>query len=166
MPGFSKYAYRLNRFFLYIILALIVLFAGQKLIHYSKSLKFYNNYLSHWEMALIHANAKDIIFPEFSGTNHVQYMENLIKLMKKQSIRIPQSNTRQPYVYQIPETGNFSHQTIFVLCFEKKIILYGLSQTTFSRIDNIIDGTDGITTGKFKGKLQKDNIHYAGIWNI
>ncbi len=166
MLGFSKHINRFSAFCLYLFLALIVLAAGQKAIRYSKDLKFYNGYLLNWEIAMTRTCADTFIFPVFSGKNHIQYMDNLVKLMDKQSIRIPESNTKRPYIYQISKTDDVNLQPIFLLCFEKKIILYGLSQTTFFRLDKFIDGAFDANNGKFKGQLQKDNIHYDGIWNI
>jgi hypothetical protein len=166
MPGFAKTTHRLTSFFLYMVLILIVVTSGLKAIDYAKDFRFYNHYLSKWESALTRAFATDMRFPHFSGRNHVHYMDTLIRQMKKNTITIPGSNAKKPYMYQISKTGLSNRQDIFLLCFEKKIILYGLSKTTFNLLDKKIDQQLGKSTGKFKGNLQKDNEHYTGIWEL
>jgi len=148
------------------VLALIVIVAGIKAVNYSTDFKFYSHYLLKWESALTRLFAQDIILPHFSGKNHVRYMDDLVHLMNTLQIEVPSSNTGRPYVYQLSKIGYSKNQDIFLLCFEKKIILYGLSKTTFNMLDKNIDGQPGKNSGKLKGKLQKDNEHYAGIWEL
>jgi hypothetical protein len=166
MSGFERTTDRSASFFIYLIMTLIVLGAGFKLINHSAKVHFYYDYLLKWESALTRLFSKDIELPHFSGENHIEYMNKLVKLMKNTSIEVPQSNTHRPYVYQISEKGLSERQNIFLLCLEKKIILYGLPKTIFNMLDNNIDGQLDNKTGKFKGKLQKDKKHYAAIWEL
>lgn len=166
MPLLAKRANRLTSFFIYVIFAMIVLIFGFKAINYSIDFSFYTHYLLKWETALTGIVARDVMLPNFSGKNHIEYMDNIVKLMQKIPMEVPKSNTDCPYLYQISEKGLSKRQDIFLLCFEKKIILYGLSETTFNMLDKNIDGKLGRNGGKFKGKLQKDNEHYACIWQF
>ncbi len=104
--------------------------------------------------------------PDLSCDNYTGYMDNLVRLMHRNSIPAPASNTQKPYIYKIDKIGFTESQNIFLLYFDSKIILYGLSKTTFNMLDKFIDESDGSRAGKFKGKLQKDKIHYIGIWEF
>lgn len=166
MPGFEKTSNRLISFFIYSLLIVIVISAGTKVIQYSTDIKFYNRFLLKWESALTTALANNMDCPIFTGKNHVEYMDNLVRRMEKIPVSIPSSNSSRPYVYHISKTGESNLQSIFLLYLENKIILYGLSKTTFNMLDKNIDGKIDKKAGAFKGKLQKDNEHYAGIWEL
>jgi len=162
----EKAVNRLVSLFIYTILSFMVIAAGLKAIHSASGLHVYTHYLLKWKIAITRMSASDIQFPQFSGKNHIQYMNALVKTMQKASIRIPGSNTRYPYIYQIHEKNYSISNDIFLLCFEKKIIIYGLSKTVFNMLDKQIDGNLNKNTGNFTGRLQKDNEHYTGIWKL
>ncbi len=166
MTSFAKTSGRFTSFIIYTCLSLLVLWAGFKIINYSIRLNYYTNYLLQWEIALTRLFAKNIKPPDFTNNNHIEYMENIVKLLKKNSIEIPLSNTTRPYLYKIFEKGSSQPQEIFLLCLEKKIILYGLSKTTLDMLDKTIDGTIDNKDGDFKVKLLKSNKNYAGIWKL
>lgn len=165
MPGLARPVNRTSAFILYALLAAVVLFTGKKLHHYASDIKFNYFYLKAWEDAATQAGAKEIIFPEFTGRNHVEYMEKLIQLFTSGAISVPGSNTDRPYIYRISKAGSPASQT-FVLCLENQIIVYGLPKTTFDAVDNRIDGETDTRKGRFKGKLQKDKEHYVGILTL
>ncbi|NOX35447.1 MAG: hypothetical protein GXP56_17240 [Deltaproteobacteria bacterium] len=166
MPGFAKKTNRLTSFFIYVVFIIIAAGAGIKAVRYSKDLNFYYNYLLKWETALTILSSKDLALPRFTGINRMEYMDNLVKLMGKLSIKVPRSNTRHAYIYQMFDKEFSKHRDVFLMCFEKKIILYGLSKTTFNMLDKNIDGKLGRNKGKFRGKFQKDKDCYAGIWEL
>ncbi len=157
---------RISSFVIYLILVLFVINAGSRAVNYSVDTHFYYYYLMKWESCLTKFNSKGKTFPVLSNKNYVGYMESLIQLLRRNSIPVPVSNTNKPYIYKINKTGFSKTQKIFLLCFGKKIILYGLSKTTFNMLDKLIDERYDNKSGRFTGKLQKDKIHYAGIWNL
>lgn len=150
----------------YCITALVVLAAGHKIFYRSKHLNFYYHYLLNWEKTITTAVTRDVRFPAFLPGQHAQYMEKLIKQFSDHSIDIPFSNTDHPYIYVLSKKKEVVKQQAFLLCFEHKIIIYGLPKKIFIKLDKIIDGKPQKNQGKFKGKLQKDKKHYAGIWEI
>ncbi|MFH2058216.1 MAG: hypothetical protein ABIJ59_04885 [Pseudomonadota bacterium] len=166
MPGLEKTSNFLTSFFIYVLITLVVMAVGFKAIHYSAHLKFYTRYLQQWEQSLTQLAAKDTGGPEFTGNNHVPYMEQMVRHMKTLAIPIPESNTGKSYVYSIPKRGLTEQQDIFLLCFEQRIVLFGLSKTTFNMLDKNIDNKLDEKNGKFTGKQQKDNADYTAIWKL
>lgn len=163
MP-FARPADRLSTFLLYSMLLILVAGAGTVVVNHSRRLSFYAHFLLKWESALTRFMAKDAVWPQFTGNNHVQYMDDLAARMKAQQVQVPTSNTGRPYIWHLP--GDQGTGDLFVLCMEKKIILYGLPEKFFIALDKKIDGKSGPRQGRFTGKLQKDKEHYAGIWKI
>lgn len=166
MAGIEKTTNFAVSFLIYSLLSIIVIVAGLKAIRYSNHLKFYSNYLLGWERALVQLSSKDVLMPSFNGNNHVEYMNSFVRALKNQQIQIPDSNTPRPYVYKISGQATWDDQMIFLLCFEKKIVLFGLSKTTFNMLDKNIDGELGTTSGKFTGKKQKNHATHTGIWTL
>ncbi len=166
MSNYEHTIDRLSSFIIYMILTLFVLFAGSRIINYSIDTNFYYYYLLKWESCLTQFTSKETNFPDLSHKNYIGYMDNLVKLFQMNSISVPSSNTKKPYVYKIVKTGFSKNQDIFILCFDRKIIIYGLSKSTFNMLDKFIDGSDGNKSGEFKGRLQRDKTHYVGTWNL
>ncbi len=166
MQGFQKNYDFLTSFFIIIVASLLILVAGFKVIQYSSDFKFYTRFVLKWEQSLTLLSSKDTIPPTFSGTNHVQYMDQMIAHMKTLGIPIPKSNTTKPFVYRITRLGADKHQDIFLLGFEQKIVLFGLSKTTFNMLDKKIDNKVDKNNGTFKGKKQTNSEIYTGIWTL
>ncbi|PIE62050.1 MAG: hypothetical protein CSA29_00140 [Desulfobacterales bacterium] len=160
----ARFANRFSSFCVYTLLLLITVEAGSLLFKRSKQFSFYAHYLLKWESALTQLKAKDTIWPEFKGTNHIEYMDGLIKLMKAHHIDVPTSNTQCAYVWRLEKEPEI--KDVFVLCMDKKIILFGLSKSLFDRLDKQIDGENDPLRGQFNGKLQRNKGQYVGIWEI
>lgn len=161
-----KTADRFTSFILYTILVSIVLLSGIKFVNSSKRVFFYYNYLLKWENALTRVLAMEVKLPQFKGNNHMEYMKNLTVLMGKESIEVPVSNTKHPYIYKISEKWPSLRQDIFLLFLENRVILYGLSKKIFHMLDKKIDGKIDKKSGNFMGQLQKNGINYVGIWKL
>lgn len=148
---------------LYIGLIALTLWGGSRVINYSLDSKFYKDFLLKWEVSLRSYSAKNVIWPHFSGDNHVEYMDHLTQLMGRGDISPPQSNTGRPYVYRLNKIGR-EQEDIFLLCLCDRIILYGISKDTFTGIDRFVDGEPGKDKGSFIGRLSKDGRTYIGLW--
>jgi hypothetical protein len=146
------------------LIALMV-WGGSRLINYSLDSKFYKDFLLQWETSLRSYSAKSGIWPHFSGSNHVEYMNNLCQLIERAGISLPKSNTGRSYVYRIKKIGK-EQDDIFILCFLNRIILYGISKDTFTRIDRFVDGELSKEKGFFTGHLSKDGRTYIGLWRL
>jgi len=150
---------------LYLALLCFVLWGGARLINRSLESKFYKDYLMKWDIAVMTYSLTKATWPQFTGGNHVDYMDSLISAMAGRSVTPPASNTTRPYIYQIKKIGA-SEETIFLLCFSDRIILYGISEKTFSRIDTYIDGKTGRDSGKVTGNPSKDGRTYIALWHM
>ncbi len=95
----------------------------------------------------------------------MEYMNNLSQLIERADISLPKSNTGRSYVYRIKKIGK-EQDDIFILCFSDRIILYGISKDTFTRIDRFVDGELSKEKGFFAGHLSKDNRTYIGLWRL
>jgi len=161
----GKAADRLASIFVYAALGGLALWAGTRLINSSLDSRFHNDFLLKWEAVLRTYNQQGGTWPRFTGGNHVQYMEKLVRLMRNRGFPPPNSNTGHPYVYLIDKIG-VPDEEIFVLCFPQRIILYGVSAETFARLDESIDGRTDPKRGMFKGRQSRNGLTYTGLWQI
>jgi len=165
MPLSGKVVDKLLFLVLYAGIIALVLWGGSRIINYSLDSKFYKDFLLQWEASLRSYSAKIGIWPHFSGSNHIEYMDNLTRLMGRSDTLPPQSNTGRSYVYRIKKIGR-EEEDIFLLCFSNRIILYGISKDTFIKIDRFVDEEPGKDKGLFTGRLSKDGKTYIGLWRL
>ncbi len=150
---------------LYILLMCLVTWAGFRIVNYALETRFYKDFLIEWEIAVKDYSLNGGSWPLFKGNNHIEYMDSLVSLMKASDIPPPHSNTKRPFVYRLRKIGPAEEQ-IFLLCFSDKIILYGLSEETFRKIDGMVDDTPDETAGAFTGRRGKEGTAYIGVWKL
>jgi len=150
---------------IYLTLCVMVLWAGSGLINYCLEYKFYRKYLLAWESAGIRLANKEVNWPRFDGTNHDQYMREIVNKMEAYGIMPPLSNTNLPYTYTLERLWG-KKEKVFILLFPDKMIVYGLSRRTFEKIDRYVDGCVDFKTGKVEGKQGKDESTIICIWRI
>jgi hypothetical protein len=156
---------RFSSIAIYIGFGCLVLWAGIALINHSLESTFYKDYLLKWEVALSAYEKGSGSFPEFSGTSHVEYMDEVSRLMKTMGSPPPKSNTDRPFVYRLKKIGS-PDEDILLFCKARMIVLYGISTDTFKNMDEYIDGEHEPEKGAFRGRLSKDKRTYVGIWMI
>lgn len=152
---------RLMSFIVYSVFAGLALWAGIRLINHSLNTRFYEDFFLGWERAIRTYNKQGSGWPQFTGSNHAAYMENLVKLMRRRDTAPPTSNIQKPFVYRLDRLGD-PKEDIFFLCFPGKMVLYGMSFKTFSYLDERIDGRVDEETGHFRGRISKDGFSYIG----
>lgn len=150
---------------LYILVASIVLWAGFGLINRGFEVRFFKDYLVQWEVGINAFTARQGMWPKFSGTNHVDYMDRLAKQMTSAGVALPNSNTRKAYRYRMERFGSMD-EDIFVLCFHDRIILYGISGSTLGQLDKVVDRHTDLLRGRVSGRPGKNPNTYIGIWQI
>ena len=150
---------------LYIALIGLVSWGGVRIINYSLEARFYRDYLIKWDIAVMSYSVKGDSWPHFTGSNHVEYMDSLVSSMSRGGVFLPKANTDRTYIYRIRKIVS-PEEIIFVLCLQDSIILYGISENTFERIDSHIDGKVDKRTGKFTGKRSADGKAYVGRWRL
>lgn len=165
MPVQGRTVDRLTSIAIYVGLAILVLWAGVKLISHSLETKFYKDFLLKWELSVQRHNREGGPWPHFSGDNHVQYMDRLIQLMRDNGASPPKSNTKRAYVYRLNRLGS-PEEDLFLLCFSNRIVIYGMSEKTFVKMDKFIDGRADHEGGRFAGRSSKDGATYVGVLQL
>lgn len=150
---------------LYTLVAIGMVWLGSRMINYALDAKFYNDFLSGWEMALIKYRHQSGIYPEFNGGNHKKYMQKLVHAMTHSMVPPPTSNTDQPFIYSIDKIGRKA-QRVFVLALSDRMVLYNLPPKTIRMLDKVIDGQHDFETGRFTGRRGNDGMTYIGIWKL
>ena len=150
---------------MYALIAAMTIWGGIRLINSSIDTRLYTDYLQKWVVAIDDYDSEGRRWPQFSGGNHSDYMEMLAHSMRRASVTAPPSNTQRPYVYKIGKIGSKA-TFIFLLCFADKIILYGIPEKTFERLDVLIDGVPGPEKGNFTGYRSKAKKTYTGIFKL
>jgi len=150
---------------IYLMLCAMALWAGTALINYSIANKFYKDYLIAWRLAGERYINKETPWPVFTGTNHAQYMEQLVRAMESRGIYPPKSNTEKPYTYVLDRLWK-KEEHIFILLLPEKMIVYGMSQQTYGKVDKYVDGLFDMKRGAFRGKISKDRSTIIGIWGM
>ncbi len=150
---------------LYTLLAVGMIGFGNRLINHALDTRFYNEYLSQWEMALMAFRHQAGDYPVFTGGNHQKYMELLVEAMNLKAVTVPMSNTRLPFSYKIDKVGAKA-ETVFLLALDDRIVLYNLPPKTVRMLDKTIDGRLGLDSGALTGMPSKDGMTYIGIWRL
>jgi len=150
---------------IYIALLGLVIWGGIRIVNFALESRFYKDFLLKWDVAITSYSVKRGQWPQFSGSNHIEYMDNVVSAMTMSSIVTPVSNTKRSYVYSLKKIGP-PEENIFVLCFPDRIILYGISERTFMRLDTFIDGTSDKKTGRFIGRPSADGMMFIGLWRL
>jgi hypothetical protein len=141
--------------------SIFALWAGIKLINHSLDTKFYKDFFVPWDLALCTYNSQGGLWPQLSGGNQVAYMDHLAQQMQNRGTPPPSSNTERAYVYRLKRLG-YPKEHIFLLCFSHKIVLYGISEKTFAKMDTWIDGEVNDKRGLFTGRQSTDGMTYIG----
>jgi len=165
MPLTGERVNRLISVIFYIAITILIVRGGIFTVNYSLESKFYHDFLVQWETSIMEMSVKKYVWPVFTGDNHVEYMDNLVKSLKVKTVPVPESNTGKCYVYKIDRIG-FQNEELFILCFFNRIIVYGISEKTFKKIDIFIDGKNSIDKGKFTGKADHNSPTLTGVWQL
>ncbi|HDG97512.1 MAG TPA: hypothetical protein ENG73_05000 [Desulfobacterales bacterium] len=150
---------------IYLGLCAMAVWAGSALINYSLDTKLYKDYLLVWIVCGQRFNEKQVPWPSFDGTNHIAYMSELVRRMRRAGITPPDSNTKVPYAYLLDRLWE-KEEKIFVLLLPDRMIIYGMSRPTFEKVDDQVDGTVDLGRGRFKGKVSKDGTTIIGMWGM
>lgn len=164
--GFSpKATDRFSFGVLYVLVASLVLWAGLGFVNRGFELRFLKDYLVQWEIGLRAFTAQQGKWPEFSGTNHVDYMESLVHRMTTAGVALPDSNTSIAYRYHMERFG-YEDEDIFILCLNNQIVLYGISGKTLGQLDKVVDRYIDLERGLVSGRPGKNPNTYIGMWQL
>lgn len=165
MPVSGRAVDRLASMVIYAGFGCLTLWMGIKLINHSLETTLQKDFLMKWEVALQRFNTEGGVWPHFSGGNHVAYMDRLTQFMGNKGAPPPLSNTNRAYIYRLHRWG-WPEERIFLLCLSNRVVLYGVSDKTFLKMDKWIDGEAGEEKGRFTGRRSKDGVSYVGMWKL
>lgn len=166
MAPSPKSADRFSFGMVYAMVALITLWAGFRLVNHGLESRFFNDYLLQWEVSMQAYSVRQGFWPQFTGSNHVDYMNRLTQAMKAAGVQPPKSNTDVTFQYQISPLGG-EDEDIFVLCFHNRLLLYGLSRNTINRIDRCVDHHADLKRGRITGYPGHHSANtYIGMWRL
>ena len=150
---------------LYTMVAVILIWTGFPLLNQGLASRFFKDYLLQWEVSIRAHSAQQGRWPVFSGSNHVSYMDSVVRNMAGDGVPLPNSNTNVTYRYHIDKFGS-GDEDIFILCFHDRLMLYGLSDNSLNRLDKTIDNHQDLMHGQVRGYLGKNGKTFIGMWRI
>lgn len=163
----GRTANRIISVILYFGLCLLILKGGFVLINYSVDSKFYSDFLVPWKSAAEAYKSKAGDWSGFTGSNHLNYMDQLVRLMQRSDIYPPESNTGRKFIYRIKQTDFTSREyRVLLLCLDQRIVIYGLPEKTSRRIDRFIDDHQSWNGGSFTGELTQPDQTITGTWRL
>ena len=101
MPLSGKAADKIIFAALYAGIFVLTFWGGVRIINYSLESKFYRDFLLKWEVSVRAFSAEKVVWPHFTGGNHMEYMGDLVSQMHDRNISPPASNTVCSYIYRI-----------------------------------------------------------------
>lgn len=150
---------------LYVVACLTTLWFGFYISNNALEIRFLKKYLLQWEVCLRAFQAHQGRWPDFSGGNHVAYMDELVRRISREGIVVPCSNTGGAYYYRISKLGR-ADESIFVLVLHDRLILYGISEKTLGKLDRLVDGRIDLNGGQVSGSAASDRLTFIGQWRL
>lgn len=151
---------------IYSVVAIVVVIHGGRLMtNYVLDTVFYNDYLMPWKLQLISMRHLTFAWPELKAQDPAGYMQTLVQSMAAAGVVPPKSNTAKCYLYQLNKFGEKARQ-ILIVGTSEKIILYNLPESTFTRMDRLIDNQADANAGHFTGIPSKDGVSLIGHWQL
>jgi len=160
-----KGADKLSYVAIYLLLAVIAVWGGGKVVNYAVDFSFYRDFLMPWEVRLLEMRHRSLRIPAYTREHPVAYMESIVDVMKANGMPLPTSNTEHAFVYRLSRFGGDKNKILIVFN-GRKILIYGLPDATFRRLDRFVDGRFDSTQGEFTGQLSKDRVTYIGAWKL
>jgi hypothetical protein len=161
----AKASDRMNFGALYLLGVVLVLWTGLGLVNRGLEMRLFKDYLLRWEVCLTEYDARQGVWPVFSGDNHTAYMDRLVAGMTHLGIAPPGSNTKTMYRYRIEKFGG-ADEKIFVLCLPDRMVIFGLSKQSLLHIERLVDQHVDLSSGRITGRPGKEPGTYIGQWRL
>lgn len=151
---------------IYVVVAVLVVVQGARAIaNFALDASFYNNWLRFWQVQLVQMRYRTIVWPAYDRQDPAVYMETLVRLMQREGLTPPGSNTGKEYLYRLSRFGQRSVQLLLV-CTREQIVIFNLPESTFRRIDRFVDGNVSPETGQFTGSWSADGMTRIAVWKV
>ena len=148
-----------------LVVALVSIWFGAGLLNRSLETRLVNEVLFEWQRLGQGFAAGGGHWPEFKGSNHVVYMRALMERMRRQGLVSPQQARTLSFAPRLERMGSKDEQ-LFLLLLPGRMVIFGLSDNTFARIDGQVDGASGPARGDFTGRPSSDGNQMIGYWQL
>jgi len=148
---------------LYAGLLLLTVWGGGKAIGYFQDYRFYSTFLAGWQRALAAYGESGRPWPVFSGSNHVAYMQALVRSLQEAVGFHPPGEGRGAYMVRIDKPWQ-DPEDVFLLALPGKVVLYGLSRGSAERVDGFVDGQRNLRAGAFQAAPSHDGQTVIAVW--
>ncbi len=161
----AKGAERLAFAGVFLFIALISTWFGGGLIRRSQETHLVREVLFEWQRFGQGFNARGGGWPVFKGSNHVAYMQELVKRMGRLGLISPQQMQRIGFTPRLKHLWRADEQ-LFLLLLPGRMVIFGLSAQTYAYIDGQVDGVNDPARGKFTGRPAVDENRMIGYWQL
>jgi hypothetical protein len=151
--------------FMALSVALISIWFGAGLLDRSLETRLIKDVLFEWQRLGQRFAAGGAPWPEFTGNNHVAYMEALLKKMRHQGLVSTRQVRRLSFAPRLKRMGR-PDERLFLLLLPGRLVIFGLPTETFARIDNRVDGVFDPARGDFTGRAASDDNRMIGYWRL
>lgn len=148
-----------------LFIALISIWFGDGLINRSQETRFVKEVLFEWQRFGQGFNARGGVWPVFEGSNHVAYMQELVKRMGHLGVVSPQRLQRIGFTPRLKRLWRADEQ-LFLLLLQGRMVIFGMSAQTYARIDGQVDGVNDPARGNFTGRPAVDENQMIGYWQL
>jgi hypothetical protein len=149
----------------FMVVALISLWFGGGLINRSLETRLIREVLFDWQRLGQRYAAGGGPWPVFEGNNHVAYMQELIARMRDQGLISPRKARRLAFAPRLKRIGR-PDEGLFVLLLPGRMVIFGLSQASYARIDTRVDGAHDPARGRFTGRRATNGNQMIGHWQL
>jgi hypothetical protein len=150
---------------LYVSVGMLTLWAGFRMADLGLEMRFVNDFLKRWEIGLAAYQADQGQWPVFNGNDHLAYMEELTRSMRRAGMSPPPSNLAAAYRYRLERFTGDSEE-IFLLCLNDRIVLFGITEKTLEILDKAVDRRPDLSDGRLVGRPGKTKTTYIGQWRL
>jgi hypothetical protein len=148
-----------------LVVALISIWLGSGLVNHSLETRLVREVLFEWQRLGQRFGSGGGPWPNFEGNNHVAYMQELLSKMRHEGLISPQKARRLAYAPRLKRIGR-PDERLFVLLLPGRMVVFGLSQRSFARIDRQVDGANDPARGRFTGRRASDGNQMIGYWQL
>lgn len=148
-----------------LLIAVVTIGFGSRVINHSLEARMVREVLFEWQRLGQRFGAGGGAWPTFEGHNHVAYMRALKQRMRQQGLLSPGKAHRLAFRPRLKRIGKPDEQ-LFILLLPGRMVIFGLSPTTFARIDAQVDGASDPGRGHFTGSSASNGNQMIGNWRL
>jgi hypothetical protein len=149
----------------FLVVVLICLWFGSGLVNRSLETHLIQEVFFDWQRLGQRYHKGGGRWPVFKGNNHVTYMEELITSMRDQGFISPRKARRLAFAPRLKRIGR-PDERLFILLLPGRMVVFGLSEESYARIDRQVDGAHDPARGSFTGRPASNGNQMIGYWQL